>query len=174
MHQADDSTIFQSTTLTDYFHHALREAARERAVDAEDATLHYLTLLLGTYARSDRVFDYDDQRWQLRPLALLYAEALNARNECERRLWLQRLGDLALFVGGLFSGQLSRRFRDLDYCIAMGGNAYSYLHQASQETRQLGLAEVYEELAARFDLFVGLVAAVARPERVSRALVTVD
>lgn len=157
------SNLVHSTTLLDYFHHALHDAARERKVPARDATLHYVTLLLGSYARSEQVFDYSERRLQIRPLALLYGEAVAAGSERERRLWLQRLGDLALFVGGLFSGQLNRRFRDLDYCIAMGGSAYGYLHQAAGRQDQAGPADVFGELSDGFSGFVELVGAVARP-----------
>ena len=37
-----------------------------------------VALLLCHYARSEKVFDYAEQRLQLRPLALLYGEALEA------------------------------------------------------------------------------------------------
>lgn len=157
------SNLVHSTTLLDYFHHALHDAARERQVPARDATLHYVTLLLGSYARSERVFDYSERHLQVRPLALLYSEAAAAASERERRLWLQRLGDLALFVGGLFSGQLNRRYRDLDYCIAMGGAAYGYLHAAAGRREDPGSADVFGDLAAGFGAFVELVGAVARP-----------
>lgn len=162
----DGCRVIQATRLHDYFHHAVRAAAEQRRVVADDATLHYLTLLLSHYARSEQVFDYDQQRLHLRPLALLYDEALNAGSAHERRLWLQRLGDLALFVGGLFAGRVSRRFQDLDYCVAMGGNAYGYLQQSASRPDQQAQADVFGELAEDFARFVELVAIVTgRPTR---------
>lgn len=154
--------LVHSSTLTDYFHHALHRAARERELVADDATLHYLTLLLASYARSDRLFDFADQRLRIPPLALLYAEALHAGSERERRLWLQRLGDIALFIGGLFSGQLGRRFRNLQYCIDMGTSAYGYLCETADNSGQ-GTVDVFGELVLEFERFVDLVAIVARP-----------
>lgn len=161
MPRPDNGTVIQAARLSEYFHHAVHDAADQRHLCADQATLHYLSLLLSQYARSERVFDYDDRRLQLRPLALLYGEALGARSQRERRLWLQRLGDLALFVGGLFAGRLSRRFRDLDYCVAMGGNAYGYLQQTAIEPNDVAQAAVFGELAEGFDRFVDLVAVVA-------------
>jgi hypothetical protein len=155
--------IVHSTTLTEYFHHALRRAARQRALEADDATLHYLTLLLGSYARSDRVFDYADRHLRIPPLAMLYAEAVQADSERERRLWLQRLGDIALFIGGLFSGQLSRRFRSRQYCIDMGANAYGYLYENAGNDGNTGTTDVFGELAVGFERFVEIVTIVARP-----------
>jgi hypothetical protein len=160
----DDSRVIQTTPLSEYFHHAVHDAASRRRLNADQATLHYLALLLCQYARSEQVFDYDNQRLQLRPLALLYGEALGARSQRERRLWLQRLGDLALFVGGLFAGRLSRRFQDLDYCVAMGGNAYGYLEQTAHQPGERAQAAVFGELADGFDRFVDLVATVTGGE----------
>lgn len=154
--------LIQTPQLGEYFHDAVHTAARQCGVSADQSTLHYLVLLLCQYARSERVFDYSDQRLQLRPLALLYGEALEARSQRERRLWLQRLGDLALFVGGWFAGRLSRHFQDLDYCVAMGGNAYGYLNQTAQQPGDRAMATVFGELADGFDRFVDLVAVVTR------------
>jgi len=155
--------IVRSATLIDYFHHALHHAARQRSVKADDATLHYLTLLLGSYARSDRVFDFSDQHLRITPLALLYAEALHANSERERRLWLQRLGDIALFVGGLFSGQLGRRFGSRKYCIDMGTNAYGYLYDTAESGANPDIIDVFGDLAEGFEHFVDIVSVVARP-----------
>lgn len=157
MTQTQPEPVIHAETLNAYFHQALLGAAQRRHLTADQATLHYLTLLLCQYARSERVFDYD-QGLRLRPLALIYRDALEANSDRERRLWLQRLGDLALFVGGLFAGRLSRRFTDLDYCVAMGGNAYGYLQQTAP--RSDALAVVFGELAEGFERFVDLVALV--------------
>jgi hypothetical protein len=162
----NDRGIIEAKALDAYFHDAIHEAADERHVDADQATLHYLTLLLSNTARSEQLFDYSDSRLQLRPLALIYGDALAASNRRERRLWLQRLGDLALIIGGLFAGRLSRHFSDLDYCVAMGGNAYGYLEQTADRGNDQAL--VFGQLAAGFEGFVGVVAEVTgRPGRSS-------
>lgn len=160
MEKRQDRTLVRPGELQPWFHRAVHAAADERGLGADAATLHYLTLLLCRYARSDHLFDYDQQRLQLRPLALVYAEAVAARSSAERRLWLQRLGDLALFVGGRFAGRLSRHFEDLNYCVAMGGNAYGYLGETAARSGEQGLATVFGELAGRFGHFVELVAVV--------------
>lgn len=160
MSDHDDGRVIQAAHLSAYFHDAVQSAASERHLSADHATLHYLAMLLCQYARSEQVFDYDQQRLHLRPLALLYGEALEASSTGERRLWLRRLGDLALFAGGLFAGRLSRRFQDLDYCVAMGGNAYSYLQQTSTRPNERAQAVVFGELADQFGRFVELVAVV--------------
>jgi hypothetical protein len=158
----NDGRLIRTIRLNEYFHHAVHGAAMRRQLGAEPATLHYLAQLLSNFAHSEQVFDYAERRLQLRPLALLYEEALTAGSRGERRLWLQRLGDLALFVGGLFEGRLSRHFSDLDYCVAMGGNAYGCLQQTARQRDEQAQAAVFGELAARFGPFVELVAEVTR------------
>jgi hypothetical protein len=150
-------------SLQAFFHRSITEAARSRQLAAGDATLHYLTHLLADYGRAERLFDHTTEGPKLRPLALLYSDALHADSVRERRLWLQRLGDLALFIAGWFSGRLSRRLTDLDYCIAMGGNAYGYLHEtAAGSPRDRALSEIFGELAQGFDRFVDLLAGITQ------------
>lgn len=157
--------VLQEQRLEAFFHRALHDAAHHQRLDAGAATLHYLTHLLTDYARSEHLFDYTENGLQIRPLALLYGEAVNARSVRERRLWLQRLGDLALFVSGLFAGRLSRRYTDIDYCVAMGGNAYGYLlDTATDSSRDRALGEVFGELSERFVRFVDLLAEVGGVE----------
>ncbi len=141
MHEQDSDRVIETAQLGEYFHDAVQTTAGRHHLSADDATLHYVASLLCQYARSERVFDFAEQRLQLRPLALLYGEAMGAQGRHERCLWLQRLGDLALFVGGLFSGRLSRHFQDLDYCVAMGGNAYGYLQQLGDGRRTEGFLQ---------------------------------
>ena len=150
--------VIETAGLNEYFHHAVHAAADQQHIHADQATLHYLTLLLSQFARSEQVFDYGDNRLHTRPLALLYGDALAAGSARERRLWLQRLGDLALFIGGLFAGRLSRNFTDLDYCMAMGGNAYGTLQQTATHSDEQAQALVFGELATGFERFVDVIA----------------
>lgn len=157
----DAPKLVTEAKLESYFHNALKQGSARLRLDVQDDTLHYLTCLLSDYSRSDRVFDNTDEGVRITPLALLYGAALEAKSRRERQLWLQRLGDVALFVAGLFSGRLSRRFHDLDYCIAMGGNAYGYLQQSADvDPRSRGLASIFGDLSRHFERFVDLVATV--------------
>lgn len=155
----DSNGLIKEGNLQAFFHGSLKRAAREHQIEAGDATLHYLTHLLTDYAHADRIFDRTQDGIGMRPLAIMYSDAIHAGSVQERRLWLRRLGDVALFIGGLFAGRLSRRLSDIDYCIAMGGNAYDYLHQTADDTaRGRALREIYGELANNFGRFVDLLA----------------
>lgn len=145
--------------LRAYFHDALHTASRHQRLQTSDATLHYLSCLLTDYAHADRLFDDTSDGRRLPPLALIYGQALQAPSTRERQQLLQRLGDLALFIGGLFGGRLQRRWIDLDYCVKMGAGAYGHLGDAPARHMTTGaLQTVFHELAHGFGRFVGLLA----------------
>jgi hypothetical protein len=149
------------SNLRSFFFESLNEAMRNQQLDAEEITVWYLTNLLTDYSRSERLFDVKRDRWHLPPVAELYAEAADAMSEGERQLLLRRLGDVALFLSGLFSGFFGRRRRlvDVDYYIAMGGRAYGYLCEAGRSSvKDQSLAAVFGQLSAQFARFVDVLA----------------
>ncbi|GIX30672.1 MAG: hypothetical protein KatS3mg124_1144 [Porticoccaceae bacterium] len=147
-------------SLVNYFRHRLAEASGEVRPRPQEDTLYYLANLLAQFGASDRFFARaDDARRELKPLAFLYFEAQEARDERTRCLILRHLGDLALFLGALLPRFFARRGIRKEYFVGMGGGAYDYLaeHAASHQ-------HVYAELASRFARFLELVAAACERE----------
>tara|TARA_R110000823_G_scaffold27609_17_gene80486 strand:+ start:5179 stop:5733 length:555 start_codon:yes stop_codon:yes gene_type:complete len=129
-------------------------AYSERCTPApHEDTCWYLGTLLERFCRSEAVFSYYDGRRGLRPLALLYGDALEAGTARERCLILQQLGDLSLFLGALFPGHFSRRGIQRDYVIGMGGSAYDYLADNARLNRH-----IFAELARMFTRMLDMVA----------------
>ncbi len=149
--------------LRSFFHDSLQSAASNQGVEVAEATLWYLTNLLTTFSRSEQLFDRTGNGQSLTPLVALYAWAAEAPSEAERKLALQRLGDVALFISGLFSGLFVRRRRlvDVDYYIAMGGSAYGYLSEKSRgSVREQTLAAIFCQLSREFARLVDVLAEV--------------
>jgi hypothetical protein len=96
-------------------------------------TCWYLGSLLERLGRSEQLFTYQDERMTIRPLALLYSDAIEASNDRERCLMLQQLGDMALFLGALFPERFARHGLQPGYFIGMGGSAYDYLAPCSRK-----------------------------------------
>ena len=93
----------------------------------------------------------------------MYFMASRAPSERERQRLLQRLGDVALFISGLFSGRFTRRrvMVDVDYFMAMGGGAYAYLGDIGSATvRARSLSEIFQDLSCQFVRFVDVLAEV--------------
>jgi hypothetical protein len=141
--------------VREFFRQALQTALGHQHLQVRDHTEHYVVNLLAMFSRTDALFEPGpDHRSQLKPLALLLAEAVDSPDERQRYRTLQRLGDVALFVAGFLSGSFARRPVDVDYHIAMGGRAYGALAQAPHHGAQRVLADVFAELEDKFQPLV--------------------
>ena len=76
---------------------------------------------------------------------------MHAASESERNRLLQRLGDVALFLAGLYRQSLDRRAVRTEYVVTMGGGAYAFL--AENAATDLG---IFDELAQHFVRFVNI------------------
>ena len=140
--------------VREFFRDALQAALDHQHLHVQAHTEHYVVNLLAMFAHTDALFEPEGERSQLKPLALLLAEAADAPDERHRFRRLQRLGDVALFVSGFMAGSFSRRPVDVDYHIAMGGRAYGTLAQAPYHGAQRVLAYVFAELQDKFQPLV--------------------
>jgi hypothetical protein len=123
-------------------------------VAVDEHTSCYVVNLLTLYARSEALFDEGENGPELRPVALLLAEAVD-RGHAERQRALQRVGDQSLFVAGFLGDSLNHRLVDVDYYVNMGGAAYAALSQSAQKSvRDRALGQVFAELAENFLEFV--------------------
>lgn len=152
------SVLAVETNVEAFFYNLVDEAASHRDLDASAESRHYLVNLLTHYARAAHLYERSAEgRMTLKPLAGMYAEAVSSSSEEARNQALRRLGDVALFVSGVFPESIPRRYVDLDYYIAMGEAAYASLaDMVADSMRWRALAEIFEELAANFPLFVDL------------------
>jgi len=141
------------TSLSHYFKERLSDHARRLRPPPHEDTCWYLGSLMDRFARSERLFAHENGQLGLRPLALLYGDAMKARNERERCLVLQQLGDMALFLGAVFPERYARRGIRRDYFIGMGGGAYDYLADNARGNRH-----IFAELARTFGRMLEMVA----------------
>jgi hypothetical protein len=151
------------TSLSSYFSKRLTRYARRFRPPPHEDTCWYLGSLLERFGRNEELFSYQDGHMTLRPLALLYSDAIQANNSRERCLMLQQLGDMALFLGALFPERLTRHGIHQDYFIGMGGSAYDYLADNARANRH-----IFAELANTFTLMLEMVAnACSRTQRLT-------
>jgi len=166
MNPSDDPSAIAVVNLREFFHESVQQALKHQHVDVEDQTEHYVVNVLTTFARSEALYDNDQQATGLPPLANLLAAAIDAPTAEQRNHLLQRLGDVSLFVAGFFSHSFARKLVDVDYHIAMGGRAYSSLADNMRSPRGRAIASVFSELASKFQRMVDVlndVAEMARP-----------
>ena len=153
-------SVIETKNLRSYFSEELARASENQSIDIDDDVAAYLTHLLADYSNPAQLFDRTEEGVELKPLALHYLSALQADTKEGRHLALRRLGDIALFISGLFPSSLNRKVMDIDYYVAMGGSAYSHLHDV------LNLP-VFADLAERFVSFVDLLAEIAENSSLS-------
>ena len=147
--------------VKEHFRETVSAALSNQKVHAQAETVYYLVNLLDHFALADRLFQPTPDGLQIEPLALLYAKAIQANRLETRQQVLRRLGDIALFVSGLFSGSLNRKLVDVDYYIGMGSSAYSHLSDISGNSiRSRTFNTIYSELSAKFQEFVDVLAEV--------------
>jgi hypothetical protein len=150
-----DRELIEATSLKAYFHEELNGILDRLHQDLSDDTRAYMVNLLHQFSRSDQFYEWYEERVTLRPLAMLYGEALHARNLHERRQMLRRLGDIALFIAGLFGPSLERKCVGVEYYINMGGSAYDWLSDSLSATRDRSLqAQTFREMALNFEEMV--------------------
>jgi hypothetical protein len=140
--------------VREFFRDALQAALGHQHLHVNGHTEHYIVNLLAMFSHTEALFEPDSERAQLKPLALLLAEAADAPDDRLRFRTLQRLGDVALFVAGFLAGGFTRRPVDVDYHIAMGGRAYGALAQAPFHGAQRILGCVFAELEDKFQPLV--------------------
>lgn len=156
------SAVITDTTPIEYFHESVANAMAHQQVQADDDTTHYLVSLLTHFVHAENLYEQTPEGRGLRPLAFLYADAVQSRNPAERQVALRRLGDVALFISGFFADSLDRKAVDVDYYIAMGGGAYGCLAEDLDGTqRGRALTPIYRELAEKFTPFVDVLGEVS-------------
>ena len=159
--RATDKLIVD-VNVTEYFHKSVATAVVNQSVDTTEDTLFYVVNLLTRFADSNTFFQEETEGSRVTPLAKLYARAVEQKSESERRQAMRRLGDVALFVSGLFADSLRNRSVDIDYYVGMGGAAYGYVSESFKgPDRDEAYREVFSELAAKFTAFVDILAEVS-------------
>ena len=141
------------TSLSSYFSKRLTRYAKRFRPPPHEDTCWYLGSLPERFGRSEQLFAYQEGQMTLRPLALLYSDAIEADNTRERCLMLQQLGDMALFLGALFPERFTRHGILQDYIVGMGGSAYDYLADNARANQH-----IFAELANTFTRMLEMVA----------------
>ena len=151
---ATDVRVQAVADLHEYFRDALHAALNHQHVTVEDQTEHYVVNLLTIFARADQLFEQTPSGARLTPLAVMLSQAVEAPSLEARCRGLQRLGDVSLFVAGFFAQGFARKLIDIDYHIAMGGQAYGTLALTMQSGRRRPLGQIFAELAQKFQPMV--------------------
>lgn len=147
--------LITASDVKTFFHESVACAMANQALHAREDTVAYVVNMLAGFTRTDHLFEWAHDGYSLKPLALLFGEAVEARTEKHRQHALRRLGDVALFIAGLFADSLKRKVVDVGYYVSMGGTAYGCLSEAIRTSNRMNSSgAVFEELSENFTGFV--------------------
>ena len=131
-----NSAVIVSADARTSFRDQVGSALSNQAVEIDDTTTVYLVNLLTAFTHARELFEDTDDGLQIKPLAMHYADAISAPRVAEKSAALRKLVDI-------------------DYYIAMGGTAYSCVHDIStthkMSREQTGM---FAELAEKFSALV--------------------
>lgn len=160
------SGLITESSVNQFFRESVDAALATQRVDARGETVAYIVNMLSFYIRSDQFFEQGAEGKDTKPLALMYADAVNAPNTRERASALRRLGDVALFVSGIFADSFKRRAVDMNYYVSMGGTAYGCLSDVfAEHSRGTDNVPIFKELSEKFDQFVDVLNEVSEGSR---------
>lgn len=137
----------------DFFDRMVQGAKSQGGFETSLASDAYVVALLTEAAHSPAAIPRTEQ-----PFTLRLAKAMNASGG-ERFERCRKLGDDILFVSGFFSDHLKTRGLGLDYMAVLGRSAYGGA-AAVLRSHSSG-PQLFDELAARFGVFVELLRYVA-------------
>jgi hypothetical protein len=147
----DPSIDIQVVGLTEFFRESLHGAAAKYKLTLTPHAECYLVNLMTGYSRAEAYFERTSNGGVKPPLlTLLLAHAISASSPREQERGMQRLGDVALFTVGFFAHSFSRKIIDVDYYVAMGGNAYATLSDRARTPGLCTIRPVFAELAKKF------------------------
>lgn len=151
-------SILATGSVNEFFLEVVDDALKQRRVTATPTAKEYLVGLLADFARPSKTAGETLDR----PLTLLLDEALHTPELGERFERLRTLGDGVLYSSGFFADHFEARGVDPRYVMGIGQRAYASAGSLLKTpTEGESTLEVFEELADKFGIFVGVVAEVA-------------
>ena len=155
MQATSAGSLVAVSSLREFFRDAFHAASEHQHLDIDEQAEAYVVNLLTMFSRADALYEKTPEGLRIRPLAHMLADALDAPSAVARQRALQRLGDVSLFIAGFFARSFARKLIDIDYHIAMGGNAYSSLADTMPRSNTgRCVAAIYSQLAQKFQRLV--------------------
>jgi hypothetical protein len=153
--QASPGSVVEVSSLREFFRDAFHAASEKQRLGIDEQAEQYVVNLLTMFSRADALYERTPEGLRIKPLARMLADALDAPTEAARQRTLQRLGDVSLFIAGFFARSFARKLIDIDYHIAMGGNAYGSLADTMQRSLSgRAVAHIYSQLSQKFQPLV--------------------
>lgn len=158
-------SIVATTSVSDFFEAAVKDAMRSRGVTASPGAISYVVALLSDLAKPGSAVGKTLER----PLTLLLDEALHTPQLGERFDRLRTLGDGVLYSSGFFADHFEARGVDTSYLVGIGRTAYDNANAiilkssggAPDPAAPGSVLNIFGELSASFADLVSVIGEVA-------------
>jgi hypothetical protein len=150
---AESSRLTTCRTAVEFFKDEVERAIRAQNLQASEDVSFYLVQLLDGFIKVDEGGVALDE-----PLAMLLHRATFTHAHLRVAAYRQ-LGDVSLYLAGLFTPALRRRSVDVGYAIRMGSGAYACVADLMRggggvRTLARGVTLLYAEMSEKFPALV--------------------
>lgn len=152
--------------LLDYFRTLVTAAMRNQQMATTEDTEFYLVNLLADFQNRNDLAARCPNTGEEEPMAITYLRAVQSKPS-EKFSRLKWLGDLSLYLSGIFTEHLEATAVGLDYYMALGGNAYTQVadHVGPRNTDLQGL---FRDLSVNFNAFTDVLSEVGESAGMQR------
>lgn len=170
-----ESEVLMASSMAAFFHDTLGKVRQSQNFEATEVSEFYVVNLLETFTDADLLFPTgDDGRRSDEALAMILHRAVFSGAH-EQIAHYRRLGDLALYIAGMFAERLChRRSVGLAYYIDMGQSAYGTLADNMRGMSAQVFRDLYRELADTFANWVEVLREVSETLGLTRPLSEMD
>lgn len=156
------SDWIDNRTPVEFFKLEVETALQHQRVRTSEDVSFYLVNLLTSKLRSEPAGG--EPVGEESSFAEMLLGAMSRKLPAERLMALREVGDLALFMSGIFSDRLVRGTNDIGYYIDIGRSAYSHLSDLHSGRLY---SELFNELARRFGRFVDVLSEVSEHTQIA-------
>lgn len=159
------SPIQVTLDMDTFFQEEVLAVAQKQGLKVSPFATQYLARVLAKFANADSylptvVKATGESQREVPKLALLWLNSIT-QNPTDQYFQLQFLGDFALFTSGFFGDRIKSSVVDLDYYVAMGGQAYQRAGQLRETIASENALNVFFELSTGFAEFVEVFAEIS-------------
>lgn len=148
--EVKEQHVIANSSVRSYFYETFNNALIHQKKYLNPETTIYIVNLLTNFSKTEKAFSVSQQEFGLKPLAFIYADAVHSETKKEKFLHYKYLGDITLFISGIYYLSLNRSLVDVDYYIGMGENAYQTLGSADHFYENSAFQLIFSELSQQF------------------------
>jgi hypothetical protein len=151
--------LIRTQPLEEFFCEQVRSAIAKEKIQTSLHTEYYLVRVLLEFCSREALSPPGES--QEVPLAILYLKSFHA-GRVEGIKLLKQLADFSLYISGFFQDSLNQKNVDLDYYIALGGNAYHRLSSLGGISRPHDtFSETFVDLSANFRRYMDVLSEIS-------------